>query len=151
MELKAKISVLFWLMIGIGVSVGSIPLGIGQVSNPGAGFMCFYSGLLLIFLSLLLAITEIRKRSSQSSPPLSLYMSKNLIISFCSLVGFVLFLKTLGYLIATGLFVFVLFKITSPKKWLGPFFLAIGVSLATYLLFSVLLECNFPKGIFNLG
>ncbi len=151
MDLKAKVSVIFWLIIGASVTLGSINLGIGQVSNPGAGFMCFYSALLLIFLSLLFAITEIRKRGLQSSPPLSMHLSKNLIISFCSLVGFVLFLKTLGYLISTGLFVFVLFKTTSPKKWLGSVLLAIGVSLATYFLFSVLLECNFPKGIFKLG
>jgi hypothetical protein len=49
------------------------------------------------------------------------------------------------------LFVFVLFKITAPKKWFGPLFWGIGVSLATYFLFSVLLKCNFPKGVFNLG
>jgi len=151
MGLKAKVSVIFWLIIGVSVTLGSIDLGIGQVSNPGAGFMCFYSGLLLIFLSLLLAIMEIKKKGPPSSPPLSLHFSKNLIISFCSLVGFGLFLKTLGYLISTGLFVFVLFKITSPKKWFGSLLWAIGVSLATYFLFSVLLECNFPKGIFTLG
>jgi putative tricarboxylic transport membrane protein len=151
MDLKAEITVIFWLVVGVGVTLGSIHLGIGRVSNPGAGFMCFYSGLLLIILSLLLGISEIRKKGSQLSSPLSLSIGRNLIVAFCSLVGFVLILETLGYLIATGLFIFVLLKVTAPKKWLGPLFWAIGVSLATYFLFSVLLECNFPKGIFNLG
>lgn len=151
MDLKAGISVLFWLVIGVSVTLASIKLGIGQVSNPGAGFMSFYASLLLIFLSLLLAFLEIRKRGSKLSSAFSLSVGKNLIITFCSLVGFVLILKTLGYLISIGLFVFVLIKTAAPRKWLSPLLWAIGVSLATYFLFSVLLKCNFPQGVFNLG
>lgn len=151
MDLKAGISILFWLVIAVSVTLASIKLGIGQVSNPGAGFMSFYAGLLLIALSLLLAFLEIRKRGSKLPSTFSLSIGKNLIIAFCSLVGFVLILKTLGYLISIGLFVFVLFKTTAPKKWLNPFFWAIGVSLATYFLFSILLKCNFPPGVFHLG
>lgn len=151
MDLKAGISVLFWLVIGVSVTLASIKLGIGRLSNPGAGFMSFYAGLLLIVLSLLLAVLKIRKGKPKLSSTLSLSIGKSLIIAFCSLVGFVLILKTLGYLISIGLFVFVLFKTTAPKKWLNPLFWAIGVSFATYFLFSVLLKCNFPQGVFNLG
>ena len=153
MDLRATISVGFWLLIGATVSLASIKLGIGQVNNPGAGFLSFYAGLLLIILSLILAVLEIRKRkrAPKLSSSFSLPVSKNLAVALCSLFGFVLILKTLGYLVSTSLFVFVLFKITVPKKWLGPLFWAIAVSLATYFLFSILLECNFPKGIFNLG
>jgi len=151
MDLREKISVLFWLVIGVSTTLASIKLGIGRVNNPGAGFMSFYAGLLLIILSLVLAALGIRKRRFTPSSSFSLPISKNLVIALCSLFGFVLVLKTLGYLISTGLFVFVLFKITAPKKLLGPLFWAIGVSLATYFLFSVLLNCNFPKGVFSLG
>jgi hypothetical protein len=28
---------------------------------------------------------------------------------------------------------------------------AIGVSICSYLIFSILLKCNLPRGIFNLG
>ena len=153
MDLKTTISFLFWLVMGVAVAFGSVKLGIGQVNNPGAGFMSFYASLLLIILSLILAVLEIikRKRVSEPSSSFSLSISKNLAVALCSLFGFVLILKTLGYLVSTCLFVFVLFKITAPKKWLSPLCWAIGVSLATYYLFSVLLECHFPKGMFNLG
>jgi putative tricarboxylic transport membrane protein len=153
MDLRATISFLFWLVVGVAVALGSVRLGVGQVNNPGAGFLSFYAGLLLIILSLILAVLEIRKRRRmfKFSSSFSLPISKNLAIALGSLFGFALILEMLGYLISTGLFVFVLFKITAPRKWVGPLFWAIGISLVTYFLFSVLLECNFPKGVFNLG
>lgn len=151
MGLKEKISVLFWLVIGVSVTLASIKLGIGRVSNPGPGFMSFFAGLLVIFLSLLLAGSEIRKRGYKLPSHFTPSTNVNFIIALCSLFGFVLVFNTLGYLISIGLFVFILFKTTAPKKWLSPLYWSIGVSLATYFLFSFLLKCTFPKGIFNLG
>ncbi len=151
MDSKDIISTLFWLIIGIMVSLGSVKLHIGQPTNPGPGFMSFYAGILLIILSLLSAVINIRKRRIKTSIPLSLGLSTNLIVVVCSFFGCALVFETLGYLISIGLFVFVLFKITAPKKWLSPLICSIGVALGVYLVFSLLLQLNFPRGIFNLG
>jgi hypothetical protein len=151
MGLKGKLSVLFWFAIGVSVSIESLKLEIGGVSKPGPGFMSFYAGLFLIFLSLLLAALEIRKSRHGPSGHFSLSINRNLIITLLSLFCLAFFFTTLGYLISVALFVFVLFKSTAPKKWLGPFLWSLGVSVGTYLVFSILLRCNFPKGIFGLG
>lgn len=151
MATKDIVSSLFWFIIGILVSLGSVKLHIGQPSNPGPGFMCFYAGILLIILSLLSAVMSIRKSRVKTSIPLSLGLNTNLIVIMCSFFVCALVFETLGYLISIGLFVFVLFKITAPKKWLGPLLFSIGAVLGVYLVFALLLQLNFPRGIFNLG
>ncbi len=151
MDSKEKISVLFWMAVGLSVSLASIKLKIGQMSNPGAGFMSFYAGLLLILLSLILAISKIGKRRVEHSVPFDLPMSKNIAIILSSLFIFASLFETLGYLTSVSLLLFVLLKMSTPKKWLSPLLWSIGISLSTYVVFYVLLKCNFPQGVFHLG
>src|SRR4030042_4482845 len=117
MGLREKISILFWLIIGVSVSFGALKLGLGSPSHPSVGFMSFFAGLILILLTLLLAISEIKKGKSSPPTPFSLTPNKNILIVICSLIFFALVLETLGYLISMGLFIFVLLKIRAPKKW----------------------------------
>jgi len=151
MGLRERIGILFWLLIGIIVSLASIRLGIGRAANPGSGFMPFFSGLLLIFLSLLLVVQEIRKVRAKPSISFSLNINKNLGILVCSFLVFIFVLQTLGYLISLSILLFVLLEATAPKKWISSLLWAIGVSICSYLIFSILLKCNLPRGIFNLG
>ena len=148
MDLKTKISVLFWLLIGVAGSIGGTKLGIGTFSNPQAGFMPFFVALLLILLSLLLAISEIRKVKLKSSTPFSISLNKDVLLVLCCFFVYILVLETLGYWISIFLFVFALLKLKAPKKWLGPLLFSIAVSSGTYFIFSVLLKCSLPRGIF---
>lgn len=151
MGLRETIGTLFWLAIGVSVSLGAFKLGIGRVSHPGVGFMSFFAGLLLILLALLLSVLEIRKGKARPPTSFSVIPNKNILMVISSLVIFSLVLETLGYLISMGLFIFIVFKIRAPKKWGGPLFWSVVVSFSTYLIFSFLLRCNFPRGIFNVG
>ena len=151
MGLREIISISFWLVIGVSVSLGALKLGLGSASHPSVGFMSFFAGLLLILLTVILAISEIRKGKSGPPTAFSLTPNKNILIVICSLIFFALVLETLGYLISMGLFIFVLFKIKTPKKWGAPLAWSIGISSGTYLLFTIFLKCNFPRGLLNLG
>jgi putative tricarboxylic transport membrane protein len=150
MNVKETIGSVFWLIVGISVSLGSIKLGIGQVSSPGPGFMTLLAGLIMIALSLFLVVSTIRKKASQIEDSFSLSVSIPFVIVLVSLFVFALVLTTLGYLISIALFMLVMLKLTS-KKWLGPIVWSVCVSISTYLIFSVLLKSNFPRGIFNIG
>ncbi len=149
MSLKDIISTLFWIIIGVLVSFASIKLNIGDVKHPGPGFMSFYAGLILIFLTLLMAGSKIKKGRDTKSVSFAQAINVNFVIVLCSLFGFALILNFLGFLVSIGLFVFVLLKITAKKKWLTPLLWSIGVSLVTYFVFSVLLKCNLPLGILD--
>jgi len=152
MDLKEKIAVLFWLLIGVSVSLSAVKLRLGRVNNPGPGFMSFYAGLFLIALSLILAALEMKKGRSKVPTTGALFsINRNLAISLLSLFCLATVFTTLGYLVSVALFVFVLLKMTAPREWIGPLLWSICFSLAAYLLFSVLLRSELPRGVFNIG
>ena len=44
---------LFWITLGLLVCYGATRLGVGTVTEPGSGFIFFWSGLILAVLSLM--------------------------------------------------------------------------------------------------
>ena len=47
---------LFWVALGILVCYGATRLGLGSVTEPGSGFIFFWSGLILVILSLMVLV-----------------------------------------------------------------------------------------------
>ena len=149
MNLKAIVSLLFWFLFGVGTSLGSLKLGLGSASHPRPGFMSFYAGILLILLTIFQAILEIRKPTKEDEKSLGFSMAKykDLLIILCCLFGYMLVLEKLGYLISICLFIFITFKMKTPKRWITPLLWAIGISICSYFVFAYLLECRLPRGI----
>ncbi|MBI3065526.1 MAG: hypothetical protein HYY82_11400, partial [Deltaproteobacteria bacterium] len=44
---------LFWVALGILLCYGATRLGVGSATEPGSGFIFFWSGLILVVLSLI--------------------------------------------------------------------------------------------------
>jgi len=51
------------------------------------------------------------------------------------LLGYVLLLESLGFLLSSVIFLFLLFKISDPRKWLLPIALSVTTVIISYLLF----------------
>ena len=51
--IAAGAGALFWVAVGLLACYGATRLGLGSVTEPGAGFIFFWSGLVLIVLSLI--------------------------------------------------------------------------------------------------
>jgi putative tricarboxylic transport membrane protein len=143
-----------WLVLGACFCIGSFKLKIGGLHNPGAGFIPFLVGSLLITLGLIMGVsnlfrprTRMEERGGRKSGRENL---KNLFVPFLTLlilVGYVILLEPLGFLLSTFIFLFLLFKISAPHTWLLPIGLSMSTVIVSYLLFSVWLQSQFPKGI----
>jgi putative tricarboxylic transport membrane protein len=146
---------LIWLILGIGFCLGSLRLKIGGLHNPGAGFIPFLVGALLCFLGLALIITSFPGKLPKGEKDKVGRGSvkgngKNLLLPFLTLlilVGYVLLSEPLGFLLSTFFFLFFLFKLAEPKKWLMPFTLSLSTVILSFLLFSVWLQSQFPRGV----
>ena len=68
-------------------------------------------------------------------------------LTLLALFGYALLMDSLGFYTTTFLFLFFLFKLTEPKKWLMPLFLAGASAVLSYLIFSVWLMSQFPGGV----
>ena len=143
---------LIWLILGIGIVIGSIKLNLGNLHKPGPGFMPFLSGALLVILGLILLIyTFISKGSWEEKVKLKKIREKGnwkiFLLTLVALFAYAILLEPLGFIFSTFLFLFSTFKITEPKKWLAPFVFSVSTIVLSYFIFSVWLKCQFPKGI----
>jgi putative tricarboxylic transport membrane protein len=145
------VSGLIWLVLGISLCIGSIPLKFGDLHKPGPGFTPFLAGSFLGVLGLILVLSSIFGRLEEQK-----IMSakkgnwKSLLPTLLALFGFVLLFEFLGFFITSFLFFLFLFKLGNPKRWLVPLVFSAVTVLLCYLIFSVWLTCPFPRGIFRL-
>jgi putative tricarboxylic transport membrane protein len=140
-----------WLVVGLALSIASVKLHLGNLHKPGPGFLPFLSGACLALCGLILMLSPLAKGATEESGRIQGVWGKSrwkkFLLPLLILTGYVLLLDTLGFPFASFLFLFFLFKMTDPRKWFMPLFLAGSTVVLSYLLFSVWLQCQFPKGV----
>lgn len=147
-----RIGSIFWLIIGIYVTIAAYCMGLGRLHKPGTGFIFFMAGSLLAILSMIdLVGTFIRKPSTgdikKEEPIWSGIRWQKCLFVVGGLSFYVGFFNILGYLVSTFLLLFFLFKAVEPTKW----WIALGGSIVTtflsYIIFNVCFMVPFPPGI----
>jgi putative tricarboxylic transport membrane protein len=143
------LSSLFWLSIGIYVAYESKFYGVGSLTDPGPGFLLFYSGIGLAGLSCLVFINQIIKRDSELLS--SLWSDAQWLrptLCFLTLVLYTLFVDHLGFFLTAFITLSYLFTIGRTKRKFVALPIALMTVLVTYLVFVVLLESQQPSGTF---
>jgi len=142
-------SSLFWLVVGIGITLRSLRYGFGNFHEPGPGFITFFSGAILTFLSLTLFIFSFvnqEKRIELRSLWAGLEIGKVLYVIFL-LVAYTLALKSIGFLISTFILLFFLFQIKVTYRMRTILILSFLVTAGSYVIFEIWLKAQLPKGI----
>ena len=143
----ADIGTSFFLMaLGGFVAWQSKNLSLGILRAPGPGVFPFCLGLLLIGLALIILIQGVRAKPGVPETGLN---KSRVILALGTLFAYLFVFESLGYLVSTFLFIFILQKIMVKKKWwFGPT-AACLISVATYILFRVWLKVLLPRGFFG--
>jgi putative tricarboxylic transport membrane protein len=152
-EVKVKtrdmISSLFWMAMGIGISYGGYDLDVGSMHDPGAGFMLFWVGLIMIGLSLIILIKAVREKGVKGE--LNVLWKEirwqKVIYVLASLFVYAYVLTPLGFILTTTLLLIFLFKAVEPQKWSWAILGAVVCTLAAYGLFHFWLGCQLPQGL----
>lgn len=138
---------LFWLAIAIFFTIESFThLKLGTLRQPGPGFFPLWSGLLLGILSLILLVRSLRSPERLGSIVIPW---RALILVLGALLGYLLFLETLGFVTVTFLFLLLLFRFGKSGWTQSSAWAAIVTSLA-YALFKFWLRVQLPPGPFGL-
>ncbi len=155
MNKRDRVGGLIWLGLGIALCIESIELGLGKIRHPGAGFLPFLSGVLLAILGVSLSLSDLSKGSGEEVGvkgekiwEIGYWKGYGLpFLSLLSLLGYILVLNVLGFLLTTFLWLFFLFKLGDPRRWLMPLTSAVSTVIISYLVFGVWLQLQLPKGI----
>jgi len=154
MERYDRMGSFFWLGLGAAICIGSIQIRLGSFHRPGPGFMPFLSGASMMLFGVILMVSTLRRADNEKgeTKDTKLWTKQNW-MGFCltllALFGYALLMDFLGFYTTTFLFLFFLFKLTEPKKWLMPLVLAGASAVLSYLIFSVWLMSQFPGGLFG--
>jgi hypothetical protein len=142
-------SSLFWLVIGIGIALCSLKYGFGTFHEPGLGFITFFAGTILTFLSLALFLSSFGKHGSHGGLRnlwAGLEFGKVLYVILL-LVAYTLVLKSIGFLISTFFLLSLLFRVKGTYRLRTILFISFLVTVSSYVIFEIWLKAQLPKGI----
>jgi putative tricarboxylic transport membrane protein len=142
---------LFLLATAIFVIGASLKMGLGDVGSPKPGFFPFLVGFLLFFLSLGIIILALKERHKDPTFKERSPLRVSVLLTLAVLIVYAISLEFLGYIVGSSFLFLYLFKVPAEKKWVFSIFMAIVVVSLSYYIFGVLLQAQFPKGIFHLG
>jgi len=146
MKLYDRWSSLFLLALSISVCIESLNIGVGRFRNPGSGFIAFGTSVLLGILSLVLFLRSTFGKEETKIPLLKGGVWKRGILILIALPVYAYLMPTLGYLVATFFLMFFLFWIAGGLRWWWVLASSLFTTLASHLVFSVWLSCQFPRG-----
>jgi len=146
---------LIWVLLGIGICLGSVQLKLGDFHTPGAGFLPFLAGVSLAIFGLILMLSTLISQASEGKDgdhredPTKQHRKNflNPVLTVAVLLGYILLLDTLGFLLTTFVSLLLLFKLSEPKRWITPVMLSAVTAVLSYLVFSVWLQGQLPKGL----
>ena len=143
------ISSLFWFVLGLSVCYGGTLLGLGKATDPGSGFIFFWSGLLMAFLSLTVLADALRGVGEEGEGFSGTNWPK-LFLILAALILYGLFLEKLGFVLTTFFLFSFLLWISEETKWPIVLTVAGAAALGSYALFELWLQVRLPKGILGL-
>jgi putative tricarboxylic transport membrane protein len=145
---NAGASAIFWVAAGILACYGATRLGLGSVTDPGAGFIFFWSGLILVFLSLLVLVDSIRSGADMPADMGKINWAK-IVLILLSLVLYGYFLERLGFVLTTFVLLSFLLGWVESTHWGRALAVAGAAALACFGIFELWLKIRLPKGIFG--
>ncbi len=140
----------FLLILGVLIVVESLRLPIGTPQEPGAGFYPLLTGSAIAFLSALLLSARLLSRRGEKAidaksggfPRLA-----KLAVTIGGLLAYTFTLNSLGFLLATFLFMILMLKVIEPVRWRTVLTTAFLTAVGSYLLFEVFLQAQMPEGV----
>jgi putative tricarboxylic transport membrane protein len=140
-----------WFAVSLFVIEQGRRLGIGQVNEPGMGFMLFWIGVVMAALSLGVAAQSI----TGAGPSVrALWAGTRWVKTLIVIVAFVLYafaFTRLGFLLSTIPLMLVLLRGIDPVRWPVALPLAFGAPLLIWWVLESILQIQLPTGIFEIG
>ncbi len=141
-------SSLVWLIGGVTIAVYSGNYGLGTLSSPGPGFVPMISGLAMAGFSLVAFFQQFKGKGKEGLK--ELWTRKDwptMLKVMGALVLYAIFLKILGFLVATFLLIAYFFRVIEPMSWAKVIAGAALISCCSYAIFQLWLEAQLPSGI----
>lgn len=143
-----RFSALFFLALAIYICQQAMEIEVGTLGQPGPGLLSFGAGAGIGLLALVLLIQTFMSGSHPEPKAETGRSGRTAIVVAISVSLFVytLAVNWLGFILATLMFVFFLFRIVETESWWRSTIKAVLVMAGNYMLFVVWLGLRLPRG-----
>ncbi|SDF07562.1 tripartite tricarboxylate transporter TctB family protein [Sporomusa acidovorans] len=143
--MSEKLVVIFFLVTTTLYTHFAFQLSFGCLQAPKAGFLPVITGCIAVILAFSLCIATLFKKGGQEAAnALNDISWRRLIFLIIGMIGYIILLKLVGYLLATMIILFYLFKVAETEGWFFPCLFSLGIALSFYVIFYELLGTNLP-------
>lgn len=151
MKKRDTIMAIFWILLGLTISIWSATFPSGGWEAPGPGFLPLTLGLILILLGSILFVQRIKQKgiiSSGAAVPLIPVGAafKRVAFTLGALLLSTAFLEYLGFILTVFFLILFLIQVIQPRKWRVAVFYALISSLSSFVIFQLLLKTPLPGG-----
>ena len=142
---------LFWLVIGLGLSIWTLTsYEIGRLTQPGPGYLPLALGIILILLSLILLVAQMKKTTPGAGqavlPAVHAGGWKKVVYTVLVLMVAAFFFEQVGYLLTFFFLMVLLMKAGARQSWKRILLTAVLTTVGVYIVFVLLLEVQLPRG-----
>ena len=130
-----------------------IDLEIGDTTNPGSGFILFWTGAIMAALSAAVLIQSLLP-SGDRTGVIAVFAGLRwgkIVYVTALLVAYTAVLPHLGFIIATIILLLILFKTVEPQSWTVAIIGSVLTTLSAWLVFVHWLGTQLPSGMFEIG
>ncbi len=153
-QAKDRTSSLFWAAVALGICFGSLRLGLGELRQPGPGFVSFLAGCVLFILSLSVFLESRKARGCSGEVKDPLLPGRHDILKTAyvviALVLYVIGMNYLGFFFATILFLGFLLRGIDPQPWRVVVIVSVLSAVVCYAVFQYWLDVQLPRGLFGI-
>lgn len=148
---KIPINIIFVIcvfVVSAFYTINAFSLSFGSFKSPGPGFIPRITGILAMLFSIAILIIDARKMAAgegEDNSEDSFAFPLRPILFVVSFILYVLIFETLGYVVSTVIFAFILSMIMRNKWWVSAI-ISISTGVAFFAIFS-LLAVPLPLGI----
>lgn len=128
-------------LIGVAGVVGSLRLGLGELTAPGPGLWPFAISVVIAVLSVALALTGRHGQDTEKFSRSSLMTA----IAIATLVALALLMPVIGFEVPSLLLTFVWLRFLGRESWRSSVVISIATVAVFYVLFVVLLQIPLPR------
>jgi hypothetical protein len=139
-------SSLFWLVVGLILTIWSATYPIGNLGQPGTGFLPLGLGILLIIFSTVLLIRAFRLTAGEGKAPMLPERWLRLGTTVLVLIACVFLFEKVGYLLIFFVLALVLPLLAGQITLKRSFIFAVLTAAGVYIVFVWLLAQPLPTG-----
>lgn len=142
-----RISAFFFVVLGFFISVESLRIGVGQLSNPGPGLLPLWCGLGFIIVGFIVfanTMGSLSRIGESAWAPGTKW--GNIIATIVSITAFAFLVDFLGFFTVTLLWTAFMCKGVGKMGWKATIVTSVVTTVLNKILFQHYLDIQFPRG-----